>query len=250
MPCTSFASIMLICCCIAAILQRTLSFADKVEALRGQISKLTAIYTQLQQDGSQEEADKLREELAKLSSDLNVAERSAKSEDRLKGRIDRKRAEFGDRFADERMDPRDPRMDREGIEHHRNRHSFNRQSKEEMEAEKHEKFHGLIKGRYEDMKTQINSLDFTADEKIELTREAEKFYRLELDVMDGRRSTSQDFEKARDIHDKEARRAHLDGVRNKRETERDGHMSKREEARSIRDKVMKAIDAKKRGVEL
>ncbi len=68
--------------------------------------------------------------------------------------------------------------------------------------------------------------------------------------MDGRRDTSREFEKARDIHDKDARRSHLDKVRNQRETERDGHMSKRDEARAIRDRIMKAIDDKKRGVEL
>ena len=174
--------------------------------------------------------------------ELRSLERGHDREDidsRIKSRIDEKTRGYRERSHDA-----DPRRDRHFD--HRSRHQ-SRGSKEEMEQEKHEKFLNLIKGRYDEMTSRLNRLDFPEHERKKLIEDVAKYYRLELEVIDGRHSTSKEFEKARDMHNKEERRAHLESVRNRRENERDHHLSKRDEARAIRDRIMKITDEKMQG---
>ncbi len=148
---------------------------------------------------------------------------------------DRIRSKMAQKHREHRDFMKDDMMSRHGS---RGMH----RSREEMDKEKHDRFHDLIRGRYDEMKSRVSSTNFEPEEKASLLADVEKFYRLEREVMDSRHESSRDFERARDIHDNEARKAHLERTRLKRESSRDGEMAKREEARAIRDKVMKRLE--------
>ncbi len=159
---------------------------------------------------------------------IEPSSKSDEIEERIRSKISRKHRDHRDFMKDEMASRHGSR----GM--HR--------SREEMDKEKHDRFHGLIRGRYDEMKSRVSSAAFEPSEKAALLADVEKFYRLEKEVMDSRHESSREFERARDIHDNEARKSHLERTRLKRESSRDGEMAKREEARAIRDRIMKRLE--------
>jgi hypothetical protein len=117
----------------------------------------------------------------------------------------------GDRRAYDRVRNRD---------HSYERNHDPRQSRHEMEKDKEERFHNLIKGRVDDMIQKIESSSLKSEEISSIRQEILDYYQLELKLIQSRAMISADFEKARTIKDKNERRAFLDKAKEEREIRR------------------------------
>lgn len=107
-----------------------------------------------------------------------------------------------------------------GHDRHSDRHHDPRQSRQDMEREKEERFHNLIKGRVDKMIEKIESSSLNSEEISSMKQEIMDYYQLELKLIQSRAMISADFEKARLIKDKHERRAFLDKAREEREIRR------------------------------
>lgn len=147
-----------------------------------------------------------------------------------------------DDFARSRRDRYHDDLHAEMLSRHHRTRTHSHGSKADMEREKNEKFHNLIRGRVDDMNSKISRAPLSPEEASTLRSEVENYYRLELEVMESRAKTSQEFEKARDFHSKEERRAYLDKIKIGREARRDVDLKKREDAREIRARIEQRLN--------
>lgn len=109
-----------------------------------------------------------------------------------------------------------------------------------------------VKDKQNILRNRINKNPdkFSAELQAEIESDLAEYYKLEIIVAKNRQQMSRDYNKARDINDKTARRAYLDGLKDKREERRVRDKAARDVAREkylvIKGKIDNVLDKDKK----